>query len=224
MTGVTTSTDGKLRPFMKHLYLEYANFLVPKMVLNVGMIETLTFKPAEERWGYRSVAKTLLDGYRDITKKDILTDERRHRRHPQVLLHQVLPRGRGLLQRLPLQQGGDRPVQGDRAPGPVHAHRRRLDRRLPWTTNGSSPWLPARRDQACSVHLQGRRLLRDGSRTSSSASNGSPSRTTSTRRPARSTTSAAGPRSAATRSSRTRWPSSPATTTTCRTASTGTST
>ena len=73
VTGVTTSTDGKLRPFMKHLYLEYSNFLVPKMVLNVGMIETLTFKPAEERWGYRSVAKTLLDGYRDITKKDILT-------------------------------------------------------------------------------------------------------------------------------------------------------
>jgi hypothetical protein len=73
VTGVTTSTDGKLRPYMKHLYLEYSNFLVPKMVLNVGMIETLTFKPAEERWGYRSVAKTLLDGYRDITKKDILT-------------------------------------------------------------------------------------------------------------------------------------------------------
>ena len=73
VTGVTTATDGKLRPFMKHLYLEYANFLVPKMVLNVGMIETLTFKPAEERWGYRSVAKTLLDGYRDVTKKDILT-------------------------------------------------------------------------------------------------------------------------------------------------------
>jgi len=73
VTGVTTSTDGKLRPFMKHLYLEYADFLVPKMVLNVGMIETLTFKPAEDRWGYRSVAKTLLDGYRDVTKKDILT-------------------------------------------------------------------------------------------------------------------------------------------------------
>jgi hypothetical protein len=73
VTGVSTSTDGKLRPFMKHLYLEYSNFLVPKMVLNAGMIETLTFKPAEERWGYRSVAKTLLDGYRDVTKKDILT-------------------------------------------------------------------------------------------------------------------------------------------------------
>ena len=45
------------------------------------MIETLTFKPAEERWGYRSVAKTLLDGYKDVTKKDI-DDERRPRRRP----------------------------------------------------------------------------------------------------------------------------------------------
>ena len=72
VSGVSTSKDGKLRPFMKHLFLEYSNFLVPKMVLNVGMIETLTFKPAEDRWGYRSVAKTLVDGYKDITKKDIL--------------------------------------------------------------------------------------------------------------------------------------------------------
>lgn len=80
VTGVTLSgtpptaalsKDDKLRPFMKHLYLEYANFLVPKLVLNVGMIETLTFKPSEERWGYRSVAKTLVDGYKDITKKEI---------------------------------------------------------------------------------------------------------------------------------------------------------
>ena len=80
VTGVTlsgtpptasTSKDDKLRPFMKHLYLEYSNFLIPKMVLNVGMIETLTFKPAEDRWGLRSVAKTLMDGYKDITKKDI---------------------------------------------------------------------------------------------------------------------------------------------------------
>jgi hypothetical protein len=71
VTGVTTAKDDKLRPFMKHLYLEYSNFLIPKMVLNVGMIETLTFKPAEERWGLRSVAKTLVDGYKDITKKEI---------------------------------------------------------------------------------------------------------------------------------------------------------
>jgi hypothetical protein len=69
--GVSTAKDDKLRPFMKHLYLEYADFIVPKLVLNVGMIETLTFKPAEDRWGLRSVAKTLLDGYKDITKKEI---------------------------------------------------------------------------------------------------------------------------------------------------------
>ena len=36
------------------------------------MIETLTFKPAEDRWGLRSVAKTILDGYKDITKSEIL--------------------------------------------------------------------------------------------------------------------------------------------------------
>jgi hypothetical protein len=71
VTGVSTSKDDKLRPYMKHLYLEYSNFLIPKMVLNVGMIETLTFKPAEERWGLRSVAKTLVDGYQDITKQSI---------------------------------------------------------------------------------------------------------------------------------------------------------
>ncbi len=73
VTGVSTSKDDKLSSFMKHLYLEYSNFLIPKMVLNVGMIETLTFKPAEERWGLRSVAKTITDGYKDITKKDILS-------------------------------------------------------------------------------------------------------------------------------------------------------
>ena len=31
------------------------------------MIDTLSFKLAEDRWGYRSVAKTLVDGYKDIT-------------------------------------------------------------------------------------------------------------------------------------------------------------
>lgn len=71
VSGVSTTTDGKLRPYMKHLYLQYDDFIVPMMTLNVGMIETLTFKPAEDRWGYRSVAKTLLDGYRDITKRSI---------------------------------------------------------------------------------------------------------------------------------------------------------
>ena len=80
VTGVTlsgtpptasTSKDDKLRSFIKHIYIEYSNFLVPKAVLTVGMIETLTFKPSEERWGYRSVAKTLMDGYKDITKKEI---------------------------------------------------------------------------------------------------------------------------------------------------------
>jgi hypothetical protein len=71
VSGVSLSKDDKMRPFIKHLYLQYDNFLVPMMTLNVGMIETLTFKPAEDCWGLRSVAKTLLDGYKDITKKEI---------------------------------------------------------------------------------------------------------------------------------------------------------
>ncbi len=65
-----TKKDDKLRPFIKHLYFEYAN-LIPRSVLRVGMTETLTFKAAEDRWGYRSVAKTLVDGYKDITGVEI---------------------------------------------------------------------------------------------------------------------------------------------------------
>jgi len=70
-TTVTTKTDDKLRPFIKHLYFEWSNFLVKDLTLRVGMIETLTFKLSEERWGYRSVAKTIVDGYKDITGTDI---------------------------------------------------------------------------------------------------------------------------------------------------------
>lgn len=71
VSGTSLSKDDKLRPFIKHLYLEWSNFLVPNLTLRVGMTETLTFGLAEARWGYRSVAKTLLDGYKDITGKDI---------------------------------------------------------------------------------------------------------------------------------------------------------
>jgi hypothetical protein len=66
----STKKDDKLRPFMKHLYLEWSqDWLQSKF--NIGMIETLSFKLAEDRWGLRSVAKTLLDGYKDITGVDI---------------------------------------------------------------------------------------------------------------------------------------------------------
>ncbi len=69
-TKQATKKDDKLRPFIKHLYLEWSpDFLQSK--INVGMIETLSFKLAEDRWGYRSVAKTLLDGYKDITGVDV---------------------------------------------------------------------------------------------------------------------------------------------------------
>ena len=62
--------DDKTRPFLKHLYLEWSN-LIPKSTIKIGMADTLTFKLAEDRWGYRSVAKTLLDSFKDVTGKDI---------------------------------------------------------------------------------------------------------------------------------------------------------
>lgn len=68
--AVTTKTDDKLRPFIKNIYLEYSN-LIPDSAIRVGMIETLTFKAAEDHWGYRSVAKTIMDGYKDVTGVDI---------------------------------------------------------------------------------------------------------------------------------------------------------
>ena len=71
VSGVSLSKDDKLRPFMKHLYVQWSGFLMPDVTLRVGMEETLTFKIAEDKWGYRSVAKTLTDGYKDITGADI---------------------------------------------------------------------------------------------------------------------------------------------------------
>jgi hypothetical protein len=62
--------DDKTRPFIKHIYMEWSNIL-PKSILKVGMADTLTFKAAEDQWGYRSVAKTLLDNFKDVTAKDI---------------------------------------------------------------------------------------------------------------------------------------------------------
>ena len=62
--------DDKFRPFIKHLYVDYAG-LLPNSSLKIGMTPTLTFETAEARWGYRSVAKTLVDGYKDITGVEI---------------------------------------------------------------------------------------------------------------------------------------------------------
>lgn len=66
LTSLSGSKDDKLRPFMKHLYLDWAG-LLPNSSLKIGMTETLAFKIAEDRWGLRSVAKTFVDGYNDIT-------------------------------------------------------------------------------------------------------------------------------------------------------------
>jgi hypothetical protein len=71
VSGTSLSKDDKLRPFIKHLYFEWSNFLLENQTFRVGMEETLTFNLSEARWGYRSVAKTLLDGYKDITGVDI---------------------------------------------------------------------------------------------------------------------------------------------------------
>ncbi len=68
---VTLSKDDKLRPFVKNLFFEWSNFLIENQTFRVGMEETLTFNLSEARWGYRSVAKTLLDGFKDITGVDI---------------------------------------------------------------------------------------------------------------------------------------------------------
>jgi len=68
----STKKDDKLRPFIKHLYLDWAG-LLPNSSLKIGMTETQAFKSAEDRWGYRSVAKTIVDGYKDITGVDIRT-------------------------------------------------------------------------------------------------------------------------------------------------------
>lgn len=66
----STKKDDKLRPYVKHIYIEWSpDFLQSKF--NIGMIETLAFKPSEDRWGYRSVAKTIVDGYKDITGVEI---------------------------------------------------------------------------------------------------------------------------------------------------------
>jgi len=61
----------KLRPFVKNLFLEWSE-LIPRSKAKIGMIDTLTWIPiAENKWGYRSVAKTLLDNYEDATGQSI---------------------------------------------------------------------------------------------------------------------------------------------------------
>ncbi len=71
--------DDKLRPFLKHLYVDYAG-LFPNSSLKIGMIETLTFKIAEDRWSYRSVAKTLTDNYKRCDRKKHQSQQRGSRR------------------------------------------------------------------------------------------------------------------------------------------------
>ncbi len=69
-TSISTKKDDKLRPYIKHLYLDYGG-LLPYSSLRIGMVNTITFQIAEDKWGYRSVAKTLVDGFKDVTGADI---------------------------------------------------------------------------------------------------------------------------------------------------------
>jgi len=66
----TTSSDAKLRPYVKHIYIQWNQDWLQSQ-FNIGMIETMSFKLTEDRWGYRSVAKTFADGYSDITGQSI---------------------------------------------------------------------------------------------------------------------------------------------------------
>jgi hypothetical protein len=72
LTATSGTKDDRLVPFVKHIYLDWAG-LLPNSSLKIGMTETMAFKIAEDRWGLRSVAKTLVDGYKDITGADIRT-------------------------------------------------------------------------------------------------------------------------------------------------------
>jgi len=53
-------TTNKINPFVKHAYMEWANFF-PNHKLYLGIAETNAFKNAENYWGYRSVEKTIMD-------------------------------------------------------------------------------------------------------------------------------------------------------------------
>jgi hypothetical protein len=63
-------TDSKLRPFVKHLYLQWKN-LLPESKLYIGMAATPTKEISEFYWGYRSIAKSMIDNFKDMTGKDI---------------------------------------------------------------------------------------------------------------------------------------------------------
>ncbi|MGQ9800348.1 MAG: hypothetical protein ACUVRL_01570 [Candidatus Saccharicenans sp.] len=69
-TDAANKADDKFRPYLKHMYLQISN-LIPAADIKIGMADTITYKLAEDRWGYRSVAKTIMDGYKDITGYDV---------------------------------------------------------------------------------------------------------------------------------------------------------
>jgi hypothetical protein len=62
-TDIDRKADDKLRPFIKNLYIEWAN-LVPQSKLYIGMSNTPIKEIPEEYWNYRAVLKSMTDVYK----------------------------------------------------------------------------------------------------------------------------------------------------------------
>ncbi len=65
-TDADRKADDKMRPFLKHLYLQWKN-LIPASSLYIGISGTPTMGVAEKVWGYRGLRKTVLDNFKSAT-------------------------------------------------------------------------------------------------------------------------------------------------------------
>jgi len=70
-TDADRKADDKFRPFIKHLYVSWAE-LVPNAKVYIGISGTPTWSSfAEKYWGYRGVDKTMLDAFKGVTGTSI---------------------------------------------------------------------------------------------------------------------------------------------------------
>ncbi|RMH70684.1 MAG: hypothetical protein D6675_08685 [Gemmatimonadetes bacterium] len=65
-TDADRKADDKLRPFVKHAFLQWKN-LIPNSKLYIGISGTPTWANSEKVWGYRGLAKTVWDNFKDVT-------------------------------------------------------------------------------------------------------------------------------------------------------------
>lgn len=65
-TDADRKADDKMRPFVKHAYLQWKG-LVPDAKVYVGIASTPTWGISESVWGYRGLAKTVWDIFKDVT-------------------------------------------------------------------------------------------------------------------------------------------------------------